>query len=51
LASVRHEIEHRHGHAADEQARDFAGHEGDGEAFEDRVGESRVGADADGQNM
>ena len=36
-------IEHRYGHAADEQAGDLAGHQGNGQALEDRVGEDDCG--------
>ena len=46
---IRHEIQHRDGHAADEEAGDFSGHEGDGEALEDGVGQDDSGSCDDGQ--
>ena len=38
-------VEDRHGHAADEQAGDFTGHEGDGQPLEDRIGQDHRGTD------
>ena len=58
-----HEVEHGHRHAADEQAGDFTGHQGNGEALEDGVrknhgrahhdghGGEQHGAEADGSGI
>ena len=43
-----HEVEDRDGHAADKEGGDFAGHEGDRESLENRVGQNHGAADHDG---
>lgn len=46
---MRHEIEHRYRHAADEQRGDLASHQGNGESLENGVGENDRRAHDHGQ--